>query len=66
MSTNYRTPDETVAKIIIERLIEASLLPSKYADSVQQLLTSGASSSEDWQLLAEKSIELASRNKEDE
>lgn len=55
------TPDERVAAEIVSRLVAAGLLPQQYATQTRRQLATGAMRAADWRLLAEKTLELRSR-----
>lgn len=60
-SVLYRTPSELLAQKIVARFIESGILPEAYSEDAQTLLSGGISNPEDWQLLAEKALELENK-----
>ena len=52
------TPDRTVAERIVERFVEAGVLPAQLGDEVITKLASGTLRAEDWRKLAETAIAL--------
>ena len=60
-SMSYNTPSELLAQKIVARYVELGLLPEAYSSEAQRLLISGVSKPEDWQLLAEKALELENK-----
>ncbi len=56
-----KTPDEVVAEKIVSRFVEAGLIPKQYQAHALTKLAQGRLSAEDWRLLAEKALELESR-----
>ena len=60
-STDNHNPDEIVAKTIITRLVKAGLISEQDSNRAHLQLASGTLKAEDWRLLAEKALELESR-----
>lgn len=52
------TPDEIVAKRIIDRLVATGLLPPKYAEYTQRRLAAGEIKADSWRRLAEQVLAI--------
>lgn len=57
-SPTSQTPDQTVAVAIVERFIEAGVLPIQLCDETIEKLAAGVLRAGDWRKLAEKAIAI--------
>lgn len=64
-SSHVKTAAEVVAEKIIARLVEARLIINQDNRRTLEGLANGSLKAEDWQLLAEKVLEMESREGDD-
>lgn len=63
-TTHGQTPDEQVARLIVDRLNAAQLVPPSRSGEIAAGLASGSLKAEDWRFFAEQALEMEARDEE--